>query len=133
LKNILKDMEILSTKAQTFLQSAEQVLSTGDYDSCASRCYYAMFFMAEAALLTKELSASSHKGVLSLFGEHFAKTGVLEGHVGRTLNYAYGKRIVGDYGVGVSVTQDEAEDLLEAARDFVQKVKDYLDRWAERE
>ncbi len=51
--------------------------------------------------------------------------------MGRMLNHAYGKRIVGDYGIGASVTQEEAEDLLEAAREFVQKVKDYLDRWTE--
>ena len=126
-----KDIEILSAKAQMFLRTAEQTLSTGDYDSCASRCYYAMFLMAEAALLTKNLSSSSHKGVISLFGEHFARTGIVESHMGRTLNYAYQKRIVGDYGVSLSVAQDEAENLLEAARDFSRKVKDYLDKWAE--
>ena len=128
----MTDIGILSAKAQTFLRSAEQVPSIGDCDSCASRCYYyAMFLMAEAALLTKNLSSSSHKGVISLFGEHFAKTEILESDMGRTLNYAYDKRVVGDYGVGVSVAQDEAEDLLKAARDFVRTVKDYLNRWAE--
>lgn len=131
MKDLLKDIEILSAKAQTFLGSAGQLLSIGDYNSCASRCYYAMFLMAQAALLTKNLSSPSHKGVISLFGEQFAKTGVLESHMGRTLNFAYDKRIVGDYGVSVSVAQDEAEHLLEAARDFVGKVKDYLDRWKE--
>ena len=129
----MNDIEILSTKAQTFLGTAEQVLSIGDYDSCASRCYYAMFLMAQAALLTKNLSASSHKGVISLFGEHFAKTRILEDHMGKTLNYAYRKRIVGDYGVSLSVTREEAEDLLEAAKDFVQKVSNYLDAWAQKE
>ena len=33
--------------------------------------------------------------------------------------------------MSVTVAQDEAEHLLEAAQDFVGKVKDYLDRWAE--
>ena len=127
----MNDIEILSAKAQMFLRSAEQVLSIGDYDSCASRCYYAMFSIAQATLLSKNLRAPSHKGVISLFGEHFVKTGVFEGHMGRTLNYAYDTRIVGDYGVSRSVAQEEAEDLLNAARDFVEKVKDYLDRWAQ--
>jgi len=45
-------------------------------------------------------------------------------------DYAYDTRIVGDYGVSASVTQDEAEELLDAAQDFVGKVKDHLDRWA---
>ena len=131
MKSVLKEIDILSEKAQTFLRTAERTMSDGDYNSCASRCYYAMFLMAQAALLTKNLSSSSHRGVISLFGEHFAKTGILESHMGRMLNNAYDKRIVGDYGVSVSVAQDEAEHLLDAARDFVGKVKDYLGKWAQ--
>ncbi len=129
----MKDIEILTTKAQTFLRTAERTMSDGDYDSCASRCYYAMFCVAEAALLTKGLRASTHKGVIGLFGQHFVKTGIFESHMGRTLNYAYDTRIVGDYGVTASVAQDEAEDLLNTARDFIRRVKDYLDRWIEQE
>ncbi len=103
-------MEILTAKAEMFLRSAERDLSAGDYDPCASRCYYAMFTIAQAALLSKDLSSSSHKGVISLFGEHFVKTGILESHMGKTLNYAYRKRIIGDYGVSVSIAADEAEE-----------------------
>lgn len=54
-----------------------------------------------------------------------------EGHMGRAINYAYDTRLVGDYGVSRSVAQEEAEDLLNTAQDFVGKVKDYLDKWAE--
>jgi uncharacterized protein (UPF0332 family) len=123
----------LKDKAEKFLITAEQALRIEDYDSCASRCYYAMFFMAEAALLTKSLTASSHKGVISLFGEHFVKTRILERDLGKALNDAYDKRLVGDYGVGFMVTNEEAEDLLKTAQDFVQKLKNYLKRWLEKE
>ena len=41
-----------------------------------------MFFLAEAVLLTKGLRASSHKGVISLFGKHFVKTGIFEKGIG---------------------------------------------------
>ena len=127
----MTEVQALTARARKFLGTAEQTLDTGDYDSCASRCYYAMFFMAEAALLTKKLSSSSHKGVIRLFGEHFVKTGILANHLGRAINHAYTKRIVGDYGVGLSVAQDEAQDLLEAARDFVRRLEDYLGAWME--
>ncbi|MEX2706693.1 MAG: HEPN domain-containing protein [Candidatus Freyrarchaeum guaymaensis] len=59
-------------------------MNSGDYDSCVSRCYYAMFFLAEAVLLTKGLRASSHKGVISLFGKHFVKTGIFEKGIGQS-------------------------------------------------
>jgi len=55
----MKEIEDLIKKAKRFLRTAELALNDGDYDSCVSRCYYAMFFMAEAVLLTKGLKASS--------------------------------------------------------------------------
>ena len=88
-------------------------------------------FMAEAALLTKNLSASSHKGVISLFGEHFIKTGIFDRDLGKTLNDAYDKRLIGNYGVGFILTEEEARDMLETAKNFVQRLKSYLKRWIE--
>ncbi|MDI9432956.1 MAG: hypothetical protein QM570_14675 [Planctomycetota bacterium] len=41
----MKELDVLSAKARTFLRTAEQTLSTGDYDSCASRYYDAKLFM----------------------------------------------------------------------------------------
>ena len=122
----MKEIKDFIEKAEKFLSTAENALNTGDYDSSVSRCYYAMFFMAEAVLLTKSLTASSHKGVISLFGEHFVKTKILERNLGKSLNDAYDKRLVGDYGVGFTVTEQQANDLLKTARDFVQKLKSYL-------
>lgn len=69
----MKEIEDLIKKAQRFLRTAEITLDDCDNDSCVSRCYYAMFFMAEAMLLSKGISASSHKGVISLFGEHLSR------------------------------------------------------------
>jgi len=79
----MKEIRDFMEKAEKFLTTAEHALNIGDHDSCVSRSYYAMFFMGEAALLTKGLSASSHKGVISLFGEHFVKTGIFDREMGR--------------------------------------------------
>lgn len=90
-----------------------------------------MFFVAEAVLLTKCLSSSSHKGVISLFGEHFVKTEIFERSLGRALNDAYDKRLVGDYSVGFKINKEEAKDLLDTSQNFVQKLKNYLEIWIE--
>lgn len=127
----MKELRDFTEKAEKFLNTARHALDTGDYDSCVSRCYYAMFFMTEAALLTKNLSASSHKGVIALFGKHFVKTNILERDLGKALNDAYDKRLVGDYGVGFVVTEQQASDLLRTAQDFVGRLKDYLEKQME--
>ena len=119
----------LTEKANKFLRTAEIALELGDFDSCVSRCYYAMFFLAEAALFTKGLSASSHKGVLSMFSQHFVRTGIFPREMGRLLNDAYDKRIVGDYGIGLTLAAEEVQQLLTDARAFVQTVSEYLADW----
>jgi len=129
----MKEIRDFIKKAEKFLNTAKHALNTEDYDSCVSRCYYAMFFLAEAVLLIKGLKATSHKGVISLFGEYFVKTGIFERDLGKALNDAYDKRLIGDYGVGFSVTREEAKDLSEIAQDFVQKMRSYLEKWLETE
>jgi uncharacterized protein (UPF0332 family) len=49
----MKALRDFIAKAECFLKSAEQLFEMGDYDSCASRCCYAMFLMAEAALMLR--------------------------------------------------------------------------------
>lgn len=77
------EIEILIKKANRFLKSAEILFKSGDYDSTASRAHYAMFNMVEALLITKNISPKSHSGLISLFGEHFVKTGIFPNEVGR--------------------------------------------------
>lgn len=115
-------------KAEKFLNTAERDLNAGDHDSCVSRCYYAMFFMAEVVLLTKGLKASSHKGVISMFGKHFVKTAIFDRELGKALNDAYDKRVIGDYGVGITVSRHEAGETLQAARNFVGSMKIFLEK-----
>ena len=125
----MKEIIDFINKGKKFLNTAQHSLEIEDYDTCVSRSYYAMFFLVEAVLLTKRLSASSHKGVISLFGEYFIKPGIFEKDMGKALNYAYDERLVGDYGVGFLISKDEAKDILETARYFVNKLENYLMNW----
>jgi len=47
----------------------------------------------------------------------------------KRLTIAYDKRLIGDYGIGFIVTEGEARDMLETAKNFVQTLKRYLKRW----
>lgn len=108
----MKEVKDLIKKSEKFLNTAQLALNSGDFDSCASRCYYAMFYVSEAVLLLKGLKATSHKGVISLFGEHFIQTDTFDKSLGRILNIMYDKRLVGDYGVGFDIKKDDAKTTL---------------------
>jgi uncharacterized protein (UPF0332 family) len=123
----MKEIAALIQKARRYLKSAELLLKDGDSDSSLSRAYYAMFYAAEAALLTKGLSFSSHKGVISAFGEHFVKADVFPREMGRELNRAFEKRQIGDYEYTLVISEDEAEQMLQSGEKFVNKVARWLD------
>ena len=116
----------LIERARKYIQSAGMLLESGDYESSVSRAYYAMFFSAEAALLCKDLSSSSHGGVLSTFGEHFVKTGIFPKTMGRALNRAFGKRQLGDYEHRFVISRKDAQEVLKDAISFVDEVARYL-------
>ena len=78
----MNETKTLMERAEKTFSSAELLLREADYEGCVSRAYYAMFYAAEALLLTKNLKFSSHKGVISQFGEHFIKTEVFKAELG---------------------------------------------------
>ena len=50
----MSEIESLIERARKYLRSAELLLKEGDHESSVSRAYYAMFYSAQALLLTKK-------------------------------------------------------------------------------
>lgn len=122
----MNETAALIQKAQRYIRSAELLSKDGDNESAVSRIYYAMFYCAEASLLTKDLSFSSHKGVLAAFGEHFVKTEIFPKAMGRNLNRAFEKRQISDYECAFVFEDHEVQQLLDNGKDFVDAAAAWL-------
>lgn len=122
----MKEIESLIRKSKRFIKTADVLINEGDFDSSISRSYYAMFYSVQALFLTKNLSFSSHKGVISAFGEHFIKTNIFPREMGREINRAFEKRQIGDYGYSLVLSKEEAEEILKQARKFIDGIVAYL-------
>lgn len=122
----MKEIKSLIERAKKYLRSAEILIQEEDFESSVSRAYYAMFYSVQAMLLTKNLSFSSHKGVLSAFGEHFIKSGVFSREMGRELNRAFEKRQIGDYEYTFVISKEEADQVLENGKRFVDVIVQHL-------
>ena len=122
----MKEIDSLIQRANRYLTSAEILLREGDYESSISRTYYAMFYSAQAMLLTKSLSFSSHKAVISAFDEHFVKTGVFPREMGREFNRAFEKRQLAVYEYTFVLCEEEAEETLVNGRKFVEEIVQHL-------
>lgn len=64
----------LIQKAEESLRAARLLAEQEFYSFAVSRAYYTMFYVASAFLLGRGLAFSSHSGVISAFGQHFART-----------------------------------------------------------
>lgn len=122
----MNEISSLIKRAERYLLSAKLLLEEGDYESSVSRSYYAMFFASQAALLSRHLSYSSHKMVISAFGENFTKTGIFPKEMGRELNRAFDKRQLSDYNFTFVIDKSEAEQLLKEGEKFVSKIEVFL-------
>jgi len=122
----MSQIQSLIEKARRYLRSAELLIQDGDCDSAVSRSYYAMFYLAQAALLKKKMTFTSHKAVISAFGRYFVKTGIFEKRLGRDLNIIFDERQLGDYESNFSISEANARHTLESARGFVDQVAEWL-------
>ena len=87
-----------------------------------------MFYVVEAILLTKNLKFKSHRGVISAFGQHFVKTNIFSKEMSDNLRNAMDKRNAGDYEYTISVSKEEATDLLNVGLFFIEKIILYLEK-----
>ena len=120
------EIETLMSAAEDSITGARVLHESGLFGFAASRAYYAMFYAASAALLTKGLTFSRHSGVISAFGHHFAGVGILPRELHTTFSEAQDLRHLGDYGLE-PFPESTAADQLENARRFVDAVRGHLE------
>jgi uncharacterized protein (UPF0332 family) len=108
------------------LKAAEVLLKQRLYKDSISRSYYAMFSAARALLATKKLDSRKHSGVISLFNQHFVKTGLIARDCGRMLLAAREARERGDYEDFLEVNEVEATSQFAEATRFIAEVESAL-------
>ncbi|HID91357.1 TPA: HEPN domain-containing protein [Candidatus Bathyarchaeota archaeon] len=109
-----------SEKARRRLDDAERLLRAGSFDSAVSQAYYAMFYVA-TALLAKGGGwppPRKHAGLVSGFGLHIARRGMVDKELGQALSDMERLRREADYAVR-AFTRGEAEKAVATARRFV--------------
>lgn len=116
----------LVSKSRRSLAAADALTARGDHDFAVSRAYYAMFYLAEAALLAQGLSYSKHSAVIGAFGRELVKGGGLSADLHASLRSAFDARSLGDYGASPVIERDAAGRVLTDARTFAQAVEPTL-------
>jgi len=116
----------LLAKAARAIHAAQKLADGGDLDFAAGRAYYAMFYAAVALLIERELRFKKHSGVHAAFGEHFAKTGLLDPKFHRWLLDGFDMRLEGDYGFEATLAAQDVAEMLTRARQFLDETRRLL-------
>ncbi|MCL4515571.1 MAG: HEPN domain-containing protein [Firmicutes bacterium] len=109
------------------LEEARVLLEQELWRGCISRAYYAMFHLAQAALLTKGIERTKHSATISAFGELFAKPGLIDRSFHKDLQFVFEQRQDADYDTLSSFDKELATDVFNRARKFAS----HLEAWIE--
>lgn len=118
--------DVLLTKARRSLANARRSTGDGDHDFATSRAYYAMFYAAEALLISEGLTFSKHSAVISEFTRLFVRPGKLPENLATDFRDAFEERGLGDYGFVENLPAETAARVIANAETFVAAIERLL-------
>lgn len=113
-------------RAERYLQTADLVLEDGDLETCVSRSYYAMFYVARELLQRHGSDPDTHQGTINQFGLHLVKNGPVSAQYGRAFREIRELREFAEYAEERVVTDEDAETALKDAKAFVERMSELL-------
>lgn len=72
-------------------------IKSGYVETAANRLYYAAYYAGSALLISYKYEASTHNGVIQIFGKAFLKNNIVDKKHGKTFNQLFSLRLTGDY------------------------------------
>lgn len=126
IEDLKEQIRRIIKKANRSIRAAKRLVEDEDFDFALSRLYYAVFYAMEAALLTKNFSSSKHTGVISEFNRLFVKEGIFPKHFSKTISRLFRERQVGDYGFYIDISDDDMDESVKLAENFLEEIEEYL-------
>jgi uncharacterized protein (UPF0332 family) len=110
-------------KADEALAAARREHQAGDFGLTINRVYYACFYAACAVMLAEGRTFTKHAGLRSAVHQHLVKPGRLSSELGEFYDRAFDDRMEVDYQIVAPPDADSAMQQVEAADQFVAKMK----------
>lgn len=112
--------------ARERLESAEILFLNGNYKDSIGRSYYAMFTAVRALLARDGIDYSKHAGVISYFQKEYIKTQKIDKRYSKYLSQAFQIRNNTDYSDFFIVSQSDAKEQYEKAKEFEKMIEEFL-------
>lgn len=103
-------------------EETKGIIQNGYWYAAANRMYYACFYMTTALLMKHGYTASTHSGVIRLFGLHFVSTGLVSRELGRLYSNVFELRQSGDYDDWKVIEEKDIVPLVNQVDIFLQTI-----------
>ena len=116
--------EIVKYRLEKSLRTYNEAVGSiaNDYvETAANRLYYAAYYAVSALLVSYKYEASTHNGVIQMFGKAFIKSKVLERRYGTIFNQLFSLRMTGDY------EDRRFLDIEEDVKPLIEPTKELID------
>jgi uncharacterized protein (UPF0332 family) len=112
--------------AREELETARENIARGHFRAAVSRAYYAVFYMASAALFSQSVQRAKHAGVESAFSQYLVKPGYIEPEFSQLYQRARRQREEADYAEEPDINEITARQTLADAERFVDRLERFL-------
>ena len=112
-------------KAYRTYQEAVGSIENGYVETAANRLYYAAYYAVSALLISYKYEASTHNGVIQMFGKVFLRNNIIDKKYGKTFNQLFSLRLTGDYeDRHILDMETEVLPLVEPAKELIDLVSE---------
>ena len=109
----------LEKSLRTYYEAVGSI-SNGYVETAANRLYYAAYYAVSALLVSYKYEASTHNGVIQMFGLAFIKTKIIERRFGTIFNQLFSLRMTGDYEDRHFLTlAEDVKPLVEPTKELI--------------
>jgi len=107
-------------------KDAEALRVSGSIRGAISRYYYAAFYAARAALVSRSLEPKTHSGTRTQFMREFVHADLIQRETARALTDLQKEREEADYDRVAGFVPADVEDAMHAAKEFRGAVQSML-------
>lgn len=125
--NSVKELsELQLNRAKELIKFIPGVIELGDYNSVVNRSYYAAFHAIKSIELLDDFDSKKHSGVIAFFRLNYIKTGIIDSKYSKIIGRLQEARESSDYDVMANFTLQDAQEMYEMAKEFVNAIEKYL-------
>lgn len=96
------------------------------WEAAANRLYYALFHAVSALLISGGQNVKSHRGIMSLFGQHYVRTGLFTSEDGSLLSELVIMRDNADYNLFFEANEEKITPYIEPTRKLIKKIGEFV-------